>query len=465
MNDILEERNIDKQARIGSGSLFSDLLSSIAERGMGLIDTRRYRREGDHVESLLRLCALLLTSKGEASGIAMAREALTLYTRLDAAQKIAFFEGLADRFGGDIETARPAAEAFLADSTHESLAALNAATRPRSRELLARLNQAPDATLQLVRMRAHLLHTVRTKPELATLDHDFVQLFSSWFNRGFLELRRIDWNAPAVLLEKIILYEAVHRLDGWDDLRRRILPSDRCLYGFFHPRLGSEPLIFVEVALMREVPDSIDAILDPQRVELPAEEAVTAVFYSISNCQMGLRGIPLGSFLIKQVVADLKQRFARLKTFVTLSPLPSFARWLERQCEEGTLKLPADFADWNDFRSALDEIDEDKGAEAQRFLEASAAYFLSQARDHTGRIIDPVARFHLGNGAILERINVLANRTPEAMQTALGTMVNYLYAFNRIEENHEKFVNAGKIATSSRIARLANAAPVVHNSR
>ncbi|TPW30745.1 MCD, Malonyl-CoA decarboxylase MCD [Pararhizobium mangrovi] len=455
-------KNIDKSPK---GFLFSELLTSIAERGMSLIDTRRYRREGDTVESLLKLCGLLLTSKGEASGIAMAREALALYRKLDEAQKSAFFSGVLERLEGDLDKAITAAANFVDAPSYTSLAVLNTATRPRCSVLLERLNQAPGGTLSLVRMREDLLDAMASDPGLAALDWQFVKLFSAWFNRGFLELRRIDWNAPADLLEKIMRYEAVHRLDSWDELRRRILPEDRCLYGFFHPRLEGEPLIFVEVALTDAVPESIGTILEREREELSADQATTAVFYSISNCQRGLRGIPLGSFLIKQVVTDLKSRFARLKTFVTLSPLPAYAEWLKARHEAGELAMPAACPDWDTFRAALDDPASDQNAEARRFVESTAAYFLSKARNDSGRIVDPVARFHLGNGASLERVNVLADPSPEAKANALGTMVNYLYAFNRIEENHEKFVNSGTISTSQRISRLANAAPMVHDSR
>ena len=263
-------------------------------------------------------------------------------------------------------------------------------------------------------------------------------------------LRKIDWSTPAIVLEKIIRYEAVHAIDDWEDLRRRIDPDDRRCYAFFHPALVDEPLIFVEVALTATIPAAIAPLLAATRIPAEPGSLRTAVFYSISNCQRGLDGISFGNFLIKQVVEELQRELPQLDTFVTLSPMPGFTSWLtaaneDLSAEERALSERLAEADW-----ALDAINED----ARRVLEPLAAYYLTKAKTPGGRPRDPVARFHLGNGARLERIDWLGDRSPNALREAAGMMVNYLYDLDHIERNHEAFVNQGKIASSGSIRRL-----------
>src|ERR1700719_438126 len=314
-------------------SFFGELLQTISERGRSLIDRARERRDSpaETTENLADLCEELLSNRGEASGVALAREILAYYADLTIGPRIAFVEALANRFGTDRARIEAGTEAWRKKPSDVADAELHAATEPRRLELLRRLNLAPQGTSALVEMRGQLLDTLTRRDDLAAVDADFAHLFSSWFNRGFLVLRRIDWSTPAVVLEKIIRYEAVHQLRDWDDLRARIDPPDRRCYAFFHPALIDEPLIFVEVALTRDIPGAIAPILEVKREPLDPDRATTAVFYSISNCQRGLAGVSFGSFLIKQVAAAICREMPRLSTFVTLSPAPNFADWLARQ--------------------------------------------------------------------------------------------------------------------------------------
>ncbi len=333
---------------------------------------------------------------------------------------------------------------------------MHAASEPRRQELFRRLNLAPGGTVALVRMREQLLDVLAHRDDdLGTVNDDFVHLFSSWFNRGFLVLRRIDWSTPAIILEKIIRYEAVHQIHGWDDLRRRIDPHDRRCFAFFHPALVDDPLIFVEVALTRDIPGAIAPILASERDVVEAEKARTAVFYSISNCQRGLAGVSFGNFLIKQVVEEICRELPRLSTFVTLSPVTGFAAWLKREREDAnsTALSEADKA----ALAALDEtgwwVDPEAAAKLQDPLMRAAAWYFLRARSPRGLPLDPVARFHLGNGARLERINWLADTSEKAIAQAHGLMVNYLYDLDDIEKNHEAYAEGRTVVASNAVQR------------
>ena len=439
-----------------SVSVFSEILSSIADRGLSFLDLSR---SGKRTESeLCDLCAELISGRGEASGIAMAMEILNGYESLEAGAKTTFFQSLAERFGPDPDALSAAADTYLKDPSIEHAAALTEAAQPRRQKLIRRLNHAPDATYRLVAMREHLLSRIADAPVLRTVDADFAHLFTSWFNRGFLELRLIDWNTSAAILEKVIRYEAVHAISDWEALRGRIAPPDRRLYGFFHPRLGDEPLIFVEVALTREIPRSIGEILDPNRTVLDPSEARAAVFYSISNCQKGLRGVSFGNFLIKQVVQELQRDFTGLRNFATLSPLPGFVRWLSAHLHTGSeTRNTLALAGWWQ--------DGELSARLEQPIMALAARYLIGAKDSRDRPVDPVAQFHLGNGASLERINWLADTSPNGIAQAEGVMVNYVYKLDEIEANHEGYANRGEIATSNAVRRLErNAGDVISNT-
>jgi malonyl-CoA decarboxylase len=395
----------------------------------------------------------LLSERGEASGALLARELHGVLRTLDAGERHGFQRYLATEFQPDTAALRIAAERYLADTTAEAAAALAQAADPPRQELLRRMNMAPGGTGTLIAMRSEITAHLRHEPELKLLDADLKHLFASWFNCGFLELRRIDWQSPAAVLEKLIAYEAVHAIKGWDDLRRRLAPDRRC-FAFFHPALPGEPLIFVEVALVEGLATSMPPLLSQDVEEDTARAQATgadaAIFYSISNCQDGLRGVSFGNFLIKQVVEELRAEFPQLERFSTLSPAPGFRRWLTQQLAEESnpdAALLPKFArdDWWD--------DPEQSEPLRAALMRLCATYLTRPPS-PGNRIDPVARFHLGNGARLERINWLGNTELRAIQESFGIMVNYLYDHDSIENNHEAFVRGGAIVRSPEVDAL-----------
>lgn len=447
---------------MSSTSFLSEMLATITERGRALLDRARDRRgqPGSHSESLVELCEHVLTGRGEASGAALASEILTKYAELTIGPRIAFFEALAHRFGPDRDRLNTAIASWQSAPSDKTAAEVHAAAEPRRQELFRRINLAPGGTGALVRMREQLMDALDHRDDLRAVDADFVHLFSSWFNRGFLVLRRIDWSTPALILEKIIRYEAVHRIRSWEDLRRRIDPPDRRCYAFFHPALVDEPLIFVEVALAREIPDAIAPILSGQREPQEPARISTATFYSISNCQRGLSGVSFGNFLIKQVVQEISRENAKLNTFVTLSPVPDFAPWLdrERKAESSTALSEEDRAALvNLDREGWWQLPEIRDPMREPLLRAAAWYFL-RARTRRGTPVDSVARFHLGNGARLERINWLADTTEKGIAQSYGLMVNYLYELDDIEQNHEAFAESRTVVASNAVNRLVRKA-------
>ena len=438
-------------------SFFSDMLQSIADRGRALIHRREPARERS--AGLVELCEALLSGRGEASGVALARDILARYATLTIGPRIAFFEALDTTFGHDRARIDAAVAAWKQAPSATTAAELNRASEPRRLELFRRLNLAPGGTAALVRMREQLMDAMDHRDDLAAIVADFVHLFTAWFNRGFLVLRRIDWSTPAVILQKIIHYEAVHQIRDWDDLRRRIdLPDRRC-YAFFHPALVDDPLIFVEVALTRDIPGAIAPILADKRDVVDPERATAATFYSITNCQRGLTGVSFGNFLIKQVVEEVSREFPRVATFVTLSPAPNFAAWLKR--ERGQEASSAIDEDDRPALAALDQPDwwtvpETCERVREPLLRAAAWYYL---RAHNGRglPVDAVARFHLGNGARLERLDWLGDTSERALAQSHGLMVNYLYDVDYIERNHEAYAQQHVVVASSAVTRLIRA--------
>src|SRR6188472_142926 len=443
-------------------SFFGELLQTISERGRALLARDRRGDASARSESLVELCEDLLSGKGEASGVALAREILTRYGTLTIGPRIAFFEALAQRFGIDRARMDQAIDAWRAAPSDAAAAEVHVASEPRRQELFRRLNLAPGGTGALVRMREQLMDSLDHREDLRAVDDDFVHLFSSWFNRGFLVLRRIDWSTPAIILEKIIRYEAVHEIHDWEDLRRRIDSPDRRCYAFFHPALVDEPLIFVEVALTRDVPPAIAPILGKDREVVEIDKARSATFYSISNCQRGLAGVSFGNFLIKQVVEEVSRELPSLSTFVTLSPVPNFAEWLrrERLADASVALRPED-------KAALAVLDREDWWQHPNMVEKArdplmraAAFYFMHARTPRGLPLDSVARFHLGNGARLERINFLADTSIKALRQSHGLMVNYQYDLGDIEKNHEAYAEHRTVVASTAVSRLARAAPL-----
>ena len=443
-------------------NLLSDLLLRVSDIGRSLMPA------ADKQETLIDRCETLLSRRGEATSLALAREILDRYGALDTDEQSCFFIEMMNQFSVDERHLNQMIEAWKADqqpgaakdspkhksSTHSQglIRQIHSASEPRSQELIRRLNRAPRGTQDLVSMRADLLLAIAKGAELKQLDNDFHHLFSSWFNRGFLELRLINWdNTPALILEKIISYEAIHEINGWDELRLRVAAEDRRLYGFFHPALSAEPLIFVEVAMMAGIPRAITPILAKQRQQLEPSAATTAVFYSISNCQKGLQGISFGNFLIKQVVEELRHEFTNLSQFVTLSPLPEMRHWVSQQVEQNKLsEMP------KPLQQTMHSLYQSKDALGvdHLLLEKLTAWYLLKAKKSNGSPFDYVSRFHLGNGACLEQINCEADPSDSRMESSWGVMVNYLYDLNSIEHNHEAFANQKTVICSESVQRL-----------
>ena len=452
----------------GPRSWLERLWASVADRGRPYAEVLRPEISASPLERSRALASALLSERGEASGAAVARELHTALRELGADERLAFYRFLVSDFLPDERRLRAAIEDYLAEPTPGSATEISEAAEPTRQELLRRMNMAPGGTAALIAMRKELLAHLRDDPFLKPLDSDLRHLLASWFNRGFLELRLIDWQTPAAVLEKLIAYEAVHEIQGWDDLRRRLAPDRRC-FGFFHPALPGEPLIFVEVALTRGLATAIQPLLirnDDDVAQRDRERAAdTAIFYSISNCQEGLRGISFGNFLIKQVVEELKEELPGLTQFSTLSPVPGFRRWLDKQFdaedtssllragEASALRLVAgESAQEGDVVALLRALlgndrwwNDGALAEALRtpLTRLCATYLTTTTESRDGRSrrpSDPVARFHLGNGARLERVNWLGDVAPRGIRQSFGIMVNYLYDPEQIEANHEAFV-------------------------
>lgn len=417
------------------------------------------------LDVLMRHCRRLLSARGEANSAAVAAKALEAYRNLPDAAQLRFFELLAAELGPDPKAVLVAAQRYAAAPTAENLQPLMQIAEPPRQELLRRLNRAPGATAVIVQMRRRLLRSLTTHPGLAAVEADFLHLLSSWFNPGFLELQRVDWNSSAQLLEKIIQHEAVHAIDGWEDLRRRLQP-DRCCYAYFHPQLPGEPLIFVEVALVPEMPEAIAPLIAKDSAPIDAKHFKVAAFYSISNCQPGLRGVSLGNFLIKRVAERLHADYPSIRSFCTLSPMPGFVHWLDAPdaLEIGQAK-PAVRERLLAARKQL-HLDSvrmqeriaggwkpESAAEADReaLLTLASIYLCFAAPGAAG---DAVAKFHLGNGARLQRINWAADVSRNGLRQSCGLMVNYLYDLHKVEDYHQRFLE-GEVVHTAAVARLA----------
>jgi malonyl-CoA decarboxylase len=431
-------------------SMVNQIWTSIADAGRDLLRGRiSARRRG--IEAL---CRDLLSTRGEASGAALAREVVETLRAVPDAERLAFFELLAQGFEVDHDRLVAAAEAYKAEPALDTLLALRRATESPRLELFRRMNMAPSGTRSIVRLREQLLRELDAHPELKPVDADLHALLTSWFNPGFLSLARIDWNSPAALLEKFLRYERVHRMRYLEDLKRRLAADRRC-FAFFHPALPDEPLIFVQVALVEGLADKIAPLIDREGAVGDPAEADTAIFYSISNCQEGLRGVSLGNFLIKLVVADLQAQLPEITTFATLSPVPGFGDWLRAELAKEDSPVLGE-----PERDAL-EVTATPGWEAQPefaerarqpLLRLMAHYLVREKRG--GRPRDPVARFHLGNGARLERLNWLGDTSEKGMRESYGMLVNYRYDPATIERNHEAYVNNGEVIYSSAVKAL-----------
>jgi malonyl-CoA decarboxylase len=445
----------------------------IAESARGVLTgTPRPDLPGEDASRLHQ--QMLRSLDGRAGGVTARARAADLgrtYLSLDAAGRERFLQLLAREFGIDHSEVRQHCQALIEASEPARRAALERALRaalePPRITLLRQFNALPEGVKFLVDRRAELIDLGRHDPLLSELEDDLKGLLANWFDIGFLELKRITWESPAALLEKLMVYEAVHEIRGWTDLKNR-LDADRRCFAFFHPRMPDEPLIFVEVALVSGMAGDVHALLDEAAPIGDPQAADAAIFYSISNCQRGLAGISFGDFLIKRVADALANELPRLRIFATLSPVPGFTGWLERQsrASAGDLLLPAE-------RTAIEDLGEDTsdllvllrregwhedpriaGALREALLRLCARYLLRE-RAPSGRALDPVAHFHLSNGARVERLNWLGDASPKGLQQSVGIMVNYLYRLGDIEANHEAYRGEGRVAASSAVRNLA----------
>ena len=427
---------------------FQDFLSALVAKQRALF-------VGSEQESIVDLLTKLMGTSGEVSGIVTARQVLDHYVGLSEDQKLAFFQNLESSFNADETLVNLAYQAYAKNPCSQTLNKLSLTTEPRRLELLRRLNQTPGATHELVSMRTDLLRFLKQQPELKTVDDDFVRMFTSWFGRGFLQLETINWSTSAAILERIIRYEAVHEIRDWDDLRSRIDPLNRRCFAYFHPALVDEPLIFVEVALLNELPGAIAPILESGGGEVGrSSDFNTAVFYSISNCQPGLRNISFGNFLIKQVVQELQSEFPSIKTFVTLSPVPGFSHWL---LNKSAVADDGDRSQLSELKAEAQALSQNQTAESitenADLLRKAVFNYLVQAKK--GKFpLDPVARFHLGNGASLHQIHPRADCSDKGMQQSLSAMVNYLYDLRSIESNHESYASEGIVHFNDKLKSL-----------
>ena len=409
-------------------SFFQNLLSSIMERSLLKSSYFRSKDFGILHEDINKALESVMSKSGEISSLVFAEHLSSLIEALNDEEFIEFFETLHAKYDLDAEALLRASNEYSKNKTQKNLELILQASEPQWVKLFKRLNTVSEGTLRLVRLRERIRSLKQASPSLEFFDRSLLKLFKHWFNPSFLVLESIDWSTPANILEKIIAYEAVHEINSWDDLRARLAPDDRRCFAFFHPLMPNEPLIFVEVALSNKIPNTINEIITIDRSVTLNQDINTAVFYSISNCQEGLSGISFGNFLIKQVAHKLKQENDGLDKFVTLSPAPSFVRWLE----ENSINLDSD----------------------EDMLLKQALIYLTASDREDGLPNDPVAKFHLGNGAILERINLNADLSSKGLMQSKGVMVNYLYNLDTLEENHELFFKTKEVKQSDAIKSL-----------
>jgi malonyl-CoA decarboxylase len=402
-------------------------------------------------EHIGNLCEALLGLKGEASSVALAEEILAAYNHFNNEEKKEFFKFLETNLSSDTHKVSRAIASFQERPSQQAIQALHAASESRRLELFRALNMATDGTRALITMREDIADALDDIPGLDAVDNDLLHLFRSWFNRGFLDIKRIDWETPAVVLEKLIEYESVHEIEGWDDLRRRLEMDRRC-YGFFHPVMPYEPLIFVEVALTNNISTNVAELIKEDVNDDKEASYNTAIFYSINNCLDGLRGVSFGNLLIKQVVEKLQREIPGLKTFSTLSPIPRFSTWLKKELDN--LEF-LDKKEKNQVSAILNfptpEILED--TELERIMTRICSYYLVNEKSRE-KPACPVARFHLGNGAILGKINWRADISENGLMQSAGMMVNYIYDKTRLAKNHEAYEQNNTVVFSSEVKQL-----------
>jgi len=450
---------------------WDSILGSVDKSAIPRVASDLPESDATRVKRLMDEC--LAARGGEVSARQRAAALGELYLTLNETGRRKFLEVLADQFCVDQDAVRDSARALLVARDdigfRKASAKMHEALVSPQQRLLRQFNALPQGIKFLVDLRADLLSFRAEQPNLAGLDRELKALLETWFDVGFLSIERISWQSPAALLEKLIAYEAVHAISSWTDLHNR-LESDRRCYAFFHPGMSEEPLIFIEVALVEGLATSIQSLLDESAPLIDPDEADTAIFYSISNTQKGLQGISFGPFLIKQVVTSLKQQLPNLKTFSTLSPIPGFRRWLvsyiqalgEHAGEDPAMQALSEAGRLLQHSGTPDTFfdipswwENDVVAELLKEPVLSlCARYLHELREKDRAPLDPVARFHLGNGARIERINWLGDTSSKGMVESCGLMVNYLYQLKEIEKNIEAYATNKKVAAASRVRNL-----------
>ena len=405
-------------------------------------------------KSLIELCNDLLSSKGAAFGITLARDILFRYHNLSVEEKLKFLKLINDTYKPDDREIEKAIENYNKNKNSQSALNLSRVTSGKRKELFIRLNMAPQGTSEIVSLREDLLMFIKTNPELISLDYDLIDIFKNWFNPGFLKLRKITWDTKAAILEKILKYEKVHSMKDMNELKSR-LGKDRKFFAYFHPALDDEPIIFVEIALTKGLGRSIQELTKPTEGNEKGND--TATFYSISNCQEGLSRVTLGNFLIKRVVYELQEEVPHIKYFGTLSPMPGFANWLLSEKDENVTKIIGE-KNMNNlkFLKSVDlKIGDKRILENKENMIKLAIHYLSNVKNNLGFPINDVCRFHLKNGAKIDDVIVNANISEVGFKRSFGVMVNYSYELNTIEQNHQDYVNNKKIAISKKIKKHA----------
>ena len=413
-------------------NFFQNMISSIMKNGLSLTGFRSHNF-GELHKDINKAANSVMSSSGEVSSIVFAEHLLHLIDDQTDEELLVFLNYLLTEYDIDTESLLENVQAYQSERNQDNLTLISSSSEPKWIELFRRLNAAPAGTHKLIKLREKIKYLLTMgNLELESLDKGLLRLFKYWFNPSFLVLEKIDWSTPANVLEKIIEYEAVHEINSWDDLRARLAPSDRQCFAFFHPLIPEDPLIFVEVALTNKIPETIAEVIRIERDEIENDQINTAVFYSISNCQNGLSGISFGNFLIKKVAHKLRQEIDGLDNFLTLSPLPGLMRWLE-----------------NNAPLAYERC-KNKTIEDNDLIQKTIKY-LTESNRNDGLPNDPVARFHLGNGAILKQININGDLSNKGLDQSNGVMVNYLYDLDTVERNHELFVQTKEVLLSNEL--------------
>ena len=426
------------------------IISSIADAGQKLFSKKDIKK--NDLDSIISLCDDLISHKGAAFGITVARDITELYQSLSSENKLLFFKKINDKYKPSFTNVNEAIENYTKSQNENTLSDLFKVSEGKRRELFRRMNMAPNGTAIIVALREDLLKILKDNKELSALDNDLRHLFRAWFNPGFLKLAKITWDTKAAVLEKIIKYERVHQMKDMNELKRR-LGEDRRFFSYFHPALEDEPIIFVQVALTKGLGKSIQELMKPSNDEKKTYD--TATFYSISNCQEGLSRVTLGNFLIKRVVYEIQEELPHIKNFGTLSPIPGFSEWFTYLEEPKIKSILANLKnqDVSFLRSQDLKLCDVRIIENKEALIKLVAHYIVNEKNQQGLPVNDVSRFHLGNGAIVEDIVINANVSEQGFKRSYGMMVNYLYELKNIEKNHEDYMNNNKVIVSDKIKK------------